>query len=84
MPAKQKVTKAPKVYLKTGKDALALRKKLGLNQTGFWGRIATTQSGGSRYEGGRRLPGTVQLLLHLAYAPESQAQAMLDYLRARD
>ncbi|MDR1164111.1 MAG: XRE family transcriptional regulator [Candidatus Accumulibacter sp.] len=84
MSARQKAVKAPKMYLKTGKDAVVLRKKLGQNQTKFWGRIATTQSGGSRYEGGRRLPGTVQFLLHLAYAPDAQAQAMLEYLRTRD
>jgi hypothetical protein len=84
MSAKPKAVKAPKLYLKSGKDAVVLRKKLGQNQTKFWGRIATTQSGGSRYEGGRRLPGTVQILLHLAYAPEAQAQAMLEYLRTHD
>lgn len=44
-----------------------LRKKLGLNQTEFWNRVAVTQSGGSRYEAGRAIPKPVQLLLTLAY-----------------
>lgn len=82
MSSKQKTTKAPKFFLKTGEEAVVLRKKLGLNQTEFWSRISTTQSGGSRYETGRKLPGPVQLLLHLAYAPEAPALAMLNYLRA--
>jgi len=83
MSTKQKAVKAPKMFLKAGEEAVALRKKLGLNQTEFWSRILTTQSGGSRYETGRKLPGPVQLLLHLTYAPEVQAQAMLNYLRKR-
>ncbi len=81
MSAKPKARKAPKLYLQNGEQALALRKKLALNQSMFWSRIAVTQSGGSRYESGRKLPRPVQILLHLAYAPEAQAQAMLDYLR---
>ena len=81
MSTKQKTPKAPKFFLKTGEEAVVLRRKLGLNQTEFWSRISTTQSGGSRYETGRKLPGPVQLLLHLAYAPEAQSIAMLNYLR---
>jgi DNA-binding transcriptional regulator YiaG len=83
MATKAKANKAPKIFLKTGEDAVALRRKLGLNQTEFWSRISTTQSGGSRYETGRKLPGPVQLLLHLAYAPEAPAMAMLEHLRKR-
>lgn len=45
----------------------ALRKKLGMNQAEFWGKIAVTQSGGSRYENGRRVPGTTANLVELAY-----------------
>jgi DNA-binding transcriptional regulator YiaG len=81
MSSKPKVTKPPKFFMKSGEEAVTLRKKLGLNQTEFWSRISTTQSGGSRYETGRKLPGPVQLLLHLAYAPEASALAMLNYLR---
>jgi DNA-binding transcriptional regulator YiaG len=83
MSTKPKAEKAPKLFLKIGEEAVVLRKKLGLNQTEFWRRISTTQSGGSRYETGRKLPGPVQLLLHLTYAPEVQALAMLNHLRKR-
>jgi hypothetical protein len=55
-----------------------------LNQSDFWSRVAIGQSGGSRYESGRRLPRPVQLLLHLAYAPEAQAGTVLAYLRKQN
>lgn len=81
MPSKPKAAKAPKLFLQTGEQAATLRRKLGVNQSVFWSRIRVTQSGGSRYESGRKLPHPVQLLLHLAYAPEASAQALLVYLR---
>jgi hypothetical protein len=81
MQSKPKAIKAPKLFLTTGEDALAQRKKLALNQSEFWSRVAIGQSGGSRYESGRKLPRPVQLLLHLAYAPEAQAATVLNYLR---
>lgn len=74
-------TKPPKLFLQNGEQASILRKKLGYNQSDFWSRIKVTQSGGSRYESGRKLPRPVQLLLHLAYAPEAQAQSLLAFLR---
>ncbi len=77
-----KQPKAPKLFLQTGEQAAALRMKLGLNQSAFWSRVRTTQSGGSRYESGRAIPVPVQVLLHLAYAPEAQAQAVLSHLRS--
>ena len=80
MPIKAKA-KTPKLFLQSGEQAAALRRELGLNQSVFWSRIKVTQSGGSRYESGRKLPQPVQLLLHLAYAPEQQAQALLVSLR---
>lgn len=80
MPTKAKA-KTPKLFLQSGEQAAALRRELGLNQSVFWSRIKVTQSGGSRYESGRKLPQPVQLLLHLAYAPEAQAQALLCSLR---
>ncbi|MBS1228823.1 MAG: hypothetical protein H6R17_2100 [Proteobacteria bacterium] len=76
-----KTSKAPKLFLTTGEAALTLRKKLALNQSEFWKRIKVTQSGGSRYESGRNLPESVQLLLHLAYAPAAQAFALLHHIR---
>ena len=71
----------PRYFIESGKEAKLLRAKLGMNQSEFWSRISVTQSGGSRYESGRSLPKPVRLLLHLAYAPEKQAMAMLKYLR---
>ena len=57
--------------MKTKKvDALKLRKKLGLSQTEFWSRIEVTQSGGSRYENGRTMPGLVRKLLGIVYLKE--------------
>jgi len=51
-------------------DPFKLRKGLGLNQSEFWGRLAVTQSGGSRYENGRRMPGPVRKLLGIVYLKE--------------
>jgi DNA-binding transcriptional regulator YiaG len=51
-------------------DPRKLRRALGLNQTEFWGRIEVTQSGGSRYENGRRLPGPIRKLLGIVYLKE--------------
>jgi len=51
-------------------DALKLRKRLGLNQAEFWGRVEVTQSGGSRYENGRTMPGPVRKLLGIVYLRE--------------
>lgn len=75
--------KRPKLIAPTGEEAKAVRKSLGLNQSTFWGRIATTQSGGSRYESGREIPEPVQYLLHLAYGTERQANALLNFIRAK-
>lgn len=71
----------PKYFIDSGKEAKLLRSKLGMNQSEFWSRISVTQSGGSRYESGRDLPKSVQVLLHLSYAPEKQALALMKYLR---
>lgn len=71
----------PGLRFKTGEDVRTLRAKLGLNQSDFWGRISVTQSGGSRYESGRNIPRTVQILLHLAYGTETQAHRLLNSLR---
>lgn len=71
----------PQYFIESGKEAKLLRSKLGLNQFEFWSRISVTQSGGSRYESGRSLPRPVRIMLHLAYAPEKQAMAILKFLR---
>jgi transcriptional regulator with XRE-family HTH domain len=44
-----------------------VRRKLGLNQSEFWGKIGVTQSGGSRYESGRSMPRPVRELLRLVH-----------------
>lgn len=41
------------------------RKLTGMNQKEFWGRFGVTQSGGSRYEGGREIGGPTQILMML-------------------
>lgn len=64
----------------TGEDALAMRKKRGLNQGDFWKVVGITQSGGSRYESGRNIPNTVQTLLRIAYGSASQKQSALNSL----
>ena len=51
-------------------DPFKLRKRLGLNQSEFWGRLEVTQSGGSRYENGRRMPPPVRKLLGIVYLKE--------------
>lgn len=48
-------------------NSLALRKYLRLNQRAFWAPLGVTQSGGSRYESGRRMPPPVAMLLELVY-----------------
>ena len=77
-------TKAPKFAPITGEAALALRKKFNLNQSEFWSPLGVTQSGGSRYEPGRKMPRPVQKLLAIAYGTEKQAEAMVESLRKRD
>ena len=44
-----------------------IRRKLGLNQQQFWPLIGVTQSGGSRYESGRRMPAPVRELLRIVH-----------------
>ena len=68
----------------TGPEAKAKRIKLGLNQSEFWSPLGVTQSGGSRYESGRKIPRPVQKLLAIAYGTEKQAEAMVESLRKRD
>ena len=58
--------------IQTGSQALKLRMQRGMNQAEFWGRVGATQSAGSRYEQGRRLPNATQVLLTLAYANDQR------------
>lgn len=74
-------TKAPKFAPITGEAALAMRKKLTINQSEFWSRVGLGQSAGSRYESGRNIPRPVQMLLRLAYGTKAQAAKQLEALR---
>lgn len=65
----------------TGLEALAIRKKLSLNQSDFWTPFGVTQSGGSRYESGRNIPRPVQMLLRIAYGTKAQAAKQMEALR---
>jgi predicted transcriptional regulator len=47
-----------------------IRRRLGMNQQDFWGRIGVTQSGGSRYESGRNMPKPVQELLRVVHVDQ--------------
>jgi len=60
----------------------ALRRRAGLNQHDFWKRIGVTQSGGSRYENGRRVPKPVRILLDIAYASRAVFSDTLTKLRS--
>ncbi|MFM9970065.1 MAG: helix-turn-helix domain-containing protein [Burkholderiales bacterium] len=44
-----------------------IRQRLGMNQEQFWTQVGVTQSGGSRYEGGRSMPKPVLELLRLVH-----------------
>lgn len=68
----------------TSEAALFMRNRRQLNQTEFWRRVGVSQSGGSRYESGRKMPRPVQKLLAIAYGTEKQAEAMVESLRKRD
>ena len=50
-----------------GIDPRQIRLRLGLSQEEFWTRIGVTQSGGSRYESGRRLSKPVRELLRIVH-----------------
>ncbi|WP_148715927.1 helix-turn-helix domain-containing protein [Chitinolyticbacter meiyuanensis] len=65
-----------------------IRRRLGLNQQQFWGRIGVTQSGGSRYESGRAMPKPVRELLRVVHVEEidladltREDMRILQYLR---
>ena len=46
-------------------DVRALRRASGLSQTDFWRRYGVTQSAGSRFENGRAMSVSVQILVLL-------------------
>lgn len=58
---------APRKERLTGADYIDIRVQLNMNQAEFWAPIGITQSGGSRYEGGRNVPEAVEKLVLLVY-----------------
>lgn len=64
-----------------GEELRTLRHKLRMNQGEFWTPFQVTQSGGSRYEAGREIPGPVQFLLNLAFGSDKKAGALVEELR---
>ena len=52
-----------------------IRHRLRMNQQEFWARIGVTQSGGSRYESGRKMPKPVRELLRLVHIEGMQLAA---------
>jgi len=74
-------TKPPKLAHIAGEAALAMRKKLNINQSEFWSRVGIGQSAGSRYESGRNIPRPVQMLLRIAYGTKAQSAKQVDALR---
>lgn len=68
-----------------------IRRRLGMNQQEFWGRIGVTQSGGSRYESGRNMPKPVQALLRVVHVDQIDLKklnkgdiAVISYLKAAE
>ena len=76
--------KAPKLEIKDGFDARLVRNKLHVNQAEFWGPLNVTQSGGSRYESGRAMPGPVKLLVNIVYGTPRHAERLVSYLRSKE
>lgn len=51
----------------TTTDIRALRKKLGLNQSQFWGKVGLSQSCGSRHESSRESSEPIAKLIELVH-----------------
>lgn len=79
----RKQAKRPRLRFTSGEATKAYRHELGMNQADFWQPVGVTQSGGCRYESGRDIPAPVQLVLHLTYGTEAEAERLLSWLRAQ-
>ena len=66
---------------KSSEEIRDWRHKHQMNQAEFWARVGVTQSGGSRYETGRNIPKSVQILLTVTYGTDKQLEKMLEALR---
>ena len=73
----------PTLRFKTGESIRSYRDKHNLTQTQFWKRVAVSQSCGSRYEAGRRIPLQILYLLHFAYGTARQAGLLQAWLRSK-
>lgn len=52
---------------KAGKELRDLRRSLGLSQRIFWAMVGVTQSGGCRYEYGRRVPKPTSEMVRIVH-----------------
>ena len=68
-----------KIY--TGKQIKKFRKSQGVNQQAFWKDLGVTQSGGSRFETGRALPRTVNILLNIRLQEPKISREIVTALR---
>lgn len=89
---KNRPTKTPPTQSKSKRrhGPHALRKDRGLNQHDFWAALGVTQSGGSRYESGRKIPKPVATLLELVHVKKLDLKQIdagdveiLSYLKTR-
>lgn len=60
----------------------AARRASGVNQSEFWQRFGVTQSGGSRYETGRKIPTSTAMLMWLTEAGRITDQDLADAKKA--
>ena len=72
----------PALRFTTGESIRSYRDKHKLTQTQFWHRVAVSQSCGSRYEAGRKMPLQILYLLHFAYGTAHQAGLLQAWLRS--
>lgn len=78
---KARTPKSPKLIFSTCEEISAYREQHRLTQVEFWSRIGVSQSCGSRYENGRKIPKPIRQLLHIAYATPKQSNALTEWLR---
>ena len=73
--------KPPKLHFASAQEVRAFRVSRRIRQTVFWSRIGVTQSTASRHENGQALPLKLRWLLNIAWRPEAQARALVNWLR---
>lgn len=69
------------LHLYTAEEIKSIRKRFGVNQVTFWKHFLITQSAGCRYEAGRDIPNTVQILLNIAFGAPATSATLVDDLR---